>query len=176
MIVHETEAGRLAGRIVETEAYLGASDPASHAFRGRTPRNGSMFLPRGHAYIYLSYGMHFCANISSGPEGSGEAILLRAIEPLEGIDAMRVKRKLRGGEPLSRVGSGPGRLAQALGLDRSLDGADLCRRGPFRLAAGRPAGAIGVSVRIGISLAADAPLRFYERENPNVSGPRALSP
>jgi DNA-3-methyladenine glycosylase len=175
-LVHETSEGLIAGRIVETEAYLGTSDPASHAFRGRTPRNASMFLTRGHAYVYMTYGMHFCLNVSGGPEGSGEAVLFRAIEPREGLDLMRAHRELGPDTATVALASGPGRLTQAFGVDRAFDGVDLCSDGPLRLLAGREAGEIGTSVRIGLTRAADFPLRFYERGNPHVSGPRRLSP
>jgi DNA-3-methyladenine glycosylase len=174
-LVRELPEGIVAGRIVETEAYL-TGDPASHAFRGATARNASMFLRRGHAYVYMTYGLHHCLNVSSGAAESGEAVLLRAVEPLAGLDVMRARRMLDAGASATALTSGPARLTQAFGVDRSLDGIDLCAPGPLRLLAGRRSGEIGISVRIGISRAADAPLRFYERGNPFVSGPRRLSP
>ena len=173
MVVHDTEAGRLSGRIVETEAYP-VGDAAGHAFRGKTRRNGSLFLERGHAYVYLNYGISFLLNVSSEVSGVGAGVLLRAIEPVEGIDAMRAR--VGGTQRLADLGRGPGRLTQALQVDLGEDGVDLCTTGPLWLAAtsGRT-GAIGKSVRIGITRAAHRRLRFYERGNAHVSGPRKLS-
>jgi DNA-3-methyladenine glycosylase len=170
-IVHETRAGRLSGRIVETEAYP-IGDPAAHAFRGQTPRNGSMFLARGHSYVYYIYGSSFMLNVSSERRGVGGGVLLRAIEPRDGIGVME---RLRGTTRLIDLARGPGRLAEALGVDRELDGMDLCSPGPLRLAeATQQCGRIGRSVRIGLTRAADRVLRFYERGSPFVSGPKAL--
>jgi len=114
--------GACAGRIVEVEAYT-ADDPASHTFRGRTPRNATMFGPPGVLYVYFTYGMHHCANIVTGDPDDGQAVLLRAVEPLQGIDVMRGRR---GGRPYRQLCDGPGKLCQAFGLDRSDDGTDLC--------------------------------------------------
>jgi DNA-3-methyladenine glycosylase len=162
----------MAGRIVETEAYL-PSDPASHSFGGLTARNGSMFGPCGLAYIYRIYGMWWCFNVSAGVAGEGAAVLVRALEPLEGIEAMR---RRRGQAVVRDLARGPGRLCQALGIDRTLDGTNLCRRGPLWLALGdRRQLEVGQSVRIGITRAADAPLRFFERNSPFVSGLRRLN-
>ncbi len=172
-LVHDSAEGRLCGRIVETEAYLDG-DAAAHSFRGRTPRNRSMFLDRGHAYVYFIYGFWFCLNVSGGAAGVGEAVLLRALEPLEGIGLMQARRP--GARP-HRLAAGPGCLATAMGIDRSFDGADLCGPGPLRLAAparGTRVGPLGVSTRIGITKEAHRPLRFYERGNPSVSGPGRL--
>jgi DNA-3-methyladenine glycosylase len=172
-LVRDLPEGRLAGRIVETEAYL-RDDPASHASRGPTRRNRALFLERGHAYVYLAYGLSWMLNVSGGPEGVGEGVLLRALEPLEGADLMARHRGTARPLDLAR---GPGRLATALRIGPDLDGTDLCAPSPLWLAAPvRPPGAIGASPRIGITNAADLPLRFYERHNPHVSGPRRLSP
>lgn len=111
------------GRIVEVEAYAGQEDPAAHSHRGPTPRNATMFGPGGHLYVYLNYGIHWCANAVCGPAGEGHGVLLRAIEPVAGVALMRDAR----GQPARDrdIGSGPGRLGQAMGVDRALDGADL---------------------------------------------------
>ena len=165
-------AERMSGRIVETEAYV-VGDAAAHAFRGQTPRNRSLFLRRGHAYVYFAYGSSWMLNVSSETPGIGAGVLLRAIEPLEGIATME---RHRGTTRLLDLARGPGRLAAALRIDKRYDGVDLCARGPLWLgAAVKPAGAIGESVRIGITREVDRLLRFYERSNPFVSGPRRLN-
>jgi DNA-3-methyladenine glycosylase len=164
--------GFAAARIVETEAYL-AGDEASHSFRGLTPRNRVMFGPPGYAYVYLNYGMHFALNVSSAAEGVGEAVLIRAAEPLTGLDAMR---RHRGDAPVRDLMRGPGRLAKALDIGRSLDGTDLCAAGPLWLASdGHKPQDFGVSVRIGISRDAHRPLRFFLKGSLFVSGPAALN-
>jgi DNA-3-methyladenine glycosylase len=171
IVVHDAPEGRTSGRIVETEAYL-PGDAAAHSFRGLTPRNRSLFRERGHAYVYISYGMHRMLNVSAEDAGVGAGVLLRAIEPLEGIAIMRARR---GVEPLIDLARGPGRLAQAMAITLGLDGADLCAPGPLWLADdGQPPGEIGVSVRIGITKEADRPLRFFVRGSRFVSGPRRL--
>lgn len=160
------------GRIVETEAYL-QGDPACHAFRGMTARNRSLFLEPGHAYVYLAYGVAWMLNVSSEAAGIGAGVLIRALEPLEGMAIMRANR---GVDRLRDLARGPGRLCAALRIDRSLDGLDLCQEGPLWL--GRDdheSGEIGESIRIGISKDADRPLRFYLRGSPFVSGPKALN-
>lgn len=119
--------GALAGRIVEVEAYEGAEDPASHAFRGRTPRNATMFGPPGHLYVYLSYGVHHCANLVCGPPGRASALLVRALEPVSNVEVLRRGRPDSLADAL--VCSGPGRLCTALGIDRDDDGADLLEEG-----------------------------------------------
>ena len=170
-LVHNLAHVRLAGRIVETEAYL-VGDAAAHSFRGQTPRNRSLFLERGHAYVYFIYGNHFMLNMSSGPKGSGEGVLLRATEPLEGIEKMQT---LRGTDVLRDLARGPGRLAEAFAIDRKLDGADFCANGILWLGSAlRPTGTVGTSVRIGITKEAHRPLRFYERGSAFVSGTKAL--
>jgi DNA-3-methyladenine glycosylase len=168
-LVHDTPAGRVSGRIVETEAYV-VGDAAGHAYRGLTPRNKSLFLDRGHAYVYRAYGLHFLANVSSEIRGVGAGVLLRAVEPLDGIDLMRLRRPQ---VPLIDLARGPGRLAQAMSIGLPHDGLDLCAAGPLWLGdAVRPAGEIGRSVRIGISRETERLLRFYERGSPYVSGPK----
>jgi DNA-3-methyladenine glycosylase len=170
-LIHETDAGRLAGRIVETEAYL-VGDAASHAFRGETRRNRSMFLRCGHAYVYLSYGCWPALNVTSEEPGVGAAVLLRAAEPLEGLEDMRARRATERPQDLAR---GPGRLALAMRISLAHDGVDLCAAGPLRLAgAVREPEAIMTATRIGITKDADRPLRFFERGNSFVSGPRRL--
>ncbi len=170
-VIHDHRQGRLSGRIVETEAYP-IGDPAAHAFRGQTPRNGSMFLRRGHAYVYFCYGSSFMLNVSSEERGVGGAVLVRALEPREGIELMQRFRRM---DRLHDLARGPGRLAEALDIDLSQDGLDLCARGPLRLAVGpEPAARIGRSVRIGLTRAAHRVLRFYEKGNAFVSGPKAL--
>jgi DNA-3-methyladenine glycosylase len=162
---------RIAGRIVETEAYV-IGDPSGHGFRGVTPANRSLFLRRGHAYVYYIYGSCFCMNISSEWPGIGAGVLLRALEPIAGIPYMQRRRGTRRLLDLTR---GPGRLADALGIDRRYDGLDLCARGPLWIGVtSQPAGPIGESVRIGLSREKERVLRFYERGNPFVSGPRRL--
>jgi DNA-3-methyladenine glycosylase len=171
-LVHEVGGTRLAGRIVETEAYLGVSDAASHAFRGETRRNRSMFLARGHAYVYIAYGCWPSLNVASAESGVGEAVLLRALEPLEGMEAMRRNRPGAHDLDLAR---GPGRLAAAMGVSLAHDGIDLCGESSLYLAAAvGKTGAVVVTQRIGISKDAHLPLRFFERGNRFVSGPRRL--
>jgi DNA-3-methyladenine glycosylase len=171
VVVHDLPEGRLSGRIVETEAYP-PGDPAGHHFRGPTPRIRSMYLAPGHAYIFFNYGAHFMFNVVSEPAGTAAAILIRALEPLEGIEFMQRQRKSTRLLDLTR---GPGRLAAALQIDRRHDGLDLCARGSLWLGeTGHPLGPIGKTVRIGITRAADQLLRFYERGNPFVSGPKRL--
>ena len=161
MLVHDDpRAGRLAGLIVETEAYGGADDPASHAHRGETPRNRVMFGPPGVAYVYFTYGMHHCFNVVCGAVGAPSAVLVRALEPVLGLAAMHRRRP---GADAARLARGPGSLARALGLDRGHDGADLTR-GPLWIAdlpplrLGRP---IGRGPRVGITRAAERPWRYW---------------
>ena len=159
-----------AGRVVEVEAYAGSQDPASHAYRGPTARNATMFGPPGHLYVYFSYGVHWCTNAVCGTEGTGLAVLLRALAPVAGLDAMRQARGHRPDRDLSR---GPGRLAQALGLDRAHDGADLVGgdRGVWLVDDGTPwPSPPGAGPRIGLTKAVDEPWRFWVPGDPNVSG------
>jgi DNA-3-methyladenine glycosylase len=172
MLVRLLPEGVAAGRIVETEAYP-IGDPAGHAYRGITPRNRVLFLERGHAYVYLAYGTSFMLNVSSETSGVGAGVLIRAIEPTDGIAIMQRNRNTERVRDLAR---GPGRLAAALGIDRRLDGIDLCQAGPLWLGSdGQASGEIGQGKRIGITRAADSPLRFYVRGNWFVSGPRAIN-
>lgn len=157
-----------AGRIVEVEAYTGPHDPASHAAAriGRTARNDAMFGEAGTAYVYRIYGRHWCLNVVTGAVGEAAAVLIRALEPVDGEEVMARRRGRRG--PLA---SGPGRLAEALGVDLSLNRHDL-RQPPLQLRAGLsvPDQDVGVSGRVGIREARDWPLRFFIRGNPHVSG------
>lgn len=171
VVVHELPAGRVSGRIVETEAYP-PGDPAGHHFRGPTPRIRSMYLAPGHVYVFFNYGAHFMLNVVSERPETAAAILIRALEPLEGIEIMRRHRKTTELLDLTR---GPGRLAQALQIDRRHDGVDLCANEKLWLGAiDYPVARIGKSVRIGITRAADKLLRFFESGNPFVSGPKQL--
>jgi DNA-3-methyladenine glycosylase len=170
--VRELDEGVAAGRIVETEAY-DIGDAAGHAYRGMTPRNRALFLERGHAYVYLAYGVSFMLNVSSEAPGVGAGVLIRAIEPNEGIAIMA---RNRGTDRVRDLARGPGRLAMALRIDRRLDGIDLCQAGPLWIGTdGRAAGDVGQGKRIGITRAADSLLRFYVRGSAFVSGPRALN-
>ena len=171
-LVHDHPAGRMSGRIVETEAYV-VGDAACHAFRGITARNRALFLERGHAYVYFIYGCWHAINVCGEAAGVGAGVLLRAIEPVEGLDLMRSRRGVRRDTDLAR---GPGRLATALDIDRRFNGADLCAAGPLWLAAElKPAGRIGRSRRIGLTREIERKLRFFERDNPYVSGTRGLN-
>jgi len=168
-LVRVTRSGRVvSGRIVETEAYP-PRDPSGHAFRGQTASNNSLFLERGFAYVYFAYGSSFMMNVSSDRGGVGAGVLIRALEPLDGIALMRRRRRQTALRDLTR---GPGRTAAALAIDKRLDGVDLCGRSALWLAAAaRRRRTIGVSRRIGISRAVDWPLRFYELGSRFVSGP-----
>lgn len=200
ILVHESAQGRLAGRIVETEAYLSPHDEASHAFRGETPRNRVMFGPPGHAYVYVSYGLHSMLNIVTEPEGCAAAVLIRGLEPLEGIATMAANRGLEvadanganralevsaagaacgvlsyagagavnhgpvrgiGPSVLRNVANGPGRLCQAMAIDRALNGHDLTRPPLYLLAARGGPLPVVQTTRIGITRSVDLPWRFY---------------
>jgi DNA-3-methyladenine glycosylase len=170
-LVHDSPQGRMSGRIVETEAYP-VGDAAGHAFGGETPGRRSLFLERGRCYVYFTYGSCFMMNVSSEKPGVGAGVLLRAIEPLEAIPLMEQNRGTRRRLDLTR---GPGRLAKAMDIDKRLDGVDLCAEGPLWLGAAMgPTGAIGRSIRIGITREVDRVYRFYERGNPFVSGLKRL--
>ena len=162
-----TPDGVAAGRIVETEAYLGPDDPACHAVAGRTERTWHLHGPPGIAYVYFIYGAHWCFNAVTREEGHGSAVLVRALEPVAGADLMRVRRRVRREVDLT---NGPGKLCQALGITGALDGARLDRR-PLRILEGDavPDADVDVTARIGITQAADWPLRWLIRGNPYVS-------
>jgi len=171
------EDGRI-GRIVEVEAYAGGEDPAAHSHRGRTARNATMFGPAGHLYVYFTYGMHWCGNAVCGPPGEGWGVLLRAMEPVQGLDAMR---EARGSPPKKDrdLASGPGRLGQAMGLTRELDGADLVLpdRGIWIASDGTPPpDAPAVGPRIGIRHAVELPWRWHVPGHGHVSRTRAGVP
>lgn len=169
-IVRQLGRSRLGGRIVETEAYP-PGDRSGHAYSGQTARNKWLFGEKGFAYVYLIYGTSYMLNVSSEELGIGAGVLLRAIEPLEGIELMK---RLRKTDKLVDLARGPGRLAAALQIDRRLDGVDLCADGPLWLGtAVRKTPRIGTAVRIGITRDADRLLRFFEADSPFVSGPRS---
>lgn len=158
--------GAASAVIVEVERYQ-QDDPASHSFRGPTPRSAVMFGPPGRLYVYRSYGIHWCANVVCEPEGSAAAVLLRAAEPVDGLAAMRERR---GVDDLRLLCSGPGRLCQALGIDGAMN-ATVLGAGSVRIAAGAPVGEILVGPRIGISVATERPWRFGVAGSPHLSRP-----
>jgi DNA-3-methyladenine glycosylase len=175
VVVHQHPAGRLSGRIVETEAYP-PGDPAGHHYRGPTARNKSLFLRHGHCYVYFTYGNHFMLNVSSEGPDVGGGVLIRALEPLEGIEAMKRHRRT---QTLTELTRGPGRLAAAFQIDKRYDGIDLCQPGPLWLGAlvsgdQRPVVPLSTTVRIGITKATRRLFRFYEPGSPYVSGPKRL--
>ena len=169
VLVRDLDGERLSGRIVEVEAYLGVIDAACHSFKGETARNAVMFGPPGRAYVYFIYGFHHCLNVVTRPEGMPEAVLIRALEPLEGLERMRENRKGR-----DNLTSGPGVLCQALEIDRAFNGHDL-RKSPLKLVRGTPVPGeqVRTSPRIGVAYAGEAaawPLRFFVQGNRFVSG------
>ena len=170
ILFYRTSGGLLAGRIVETEAYRGAADPASHAYRGPTARNQVMFGRPGMTYVYFSYGMHHCLNVTADATGIAGAVLLRALEPLAGQALMRAAGD---NGPEDRLLSGPGKIGRAFGLTLGDNGRDLTR-GPLGIAAGRALADEEVenTPRIGISRAAERPYRYAVRLSKSVSGPR----
>jgi DNA-3-methyladenine glycosylase len=168
-LVRIDAAGVRAGMILETEAYIGPDDKASHASRGRTVRTGIMFGPAGFAYVYLIYGMHHCLNVVTEREDYPAAVLIRAVEPTEGVELMQKQRPLR---DVSRLTNGPGKLCQAFGIDRRLNGLDLCGESLFIEARGGSLVDIAVTTRIGVDYAGawkDKPWRFYIAGHPGVS-------
>ena len=172
VLVRELAEGRAMGRIVETEAYI-QGDPACHAYRGMTPRNRSLFLDVGHAYVYRCYGVSLLLNVSSEPHGTGSGVLLRALEPLAGIDLMQ---SVREGVRLRDLARGPGRLASALQVSLGHDGFDLFAQGPLWIGSdGTTVDSIGESVRIGLTNGADARLRYFVAGSEYLSGTRRLN-
>jgi DNA-3-methyladenine glycosylase len=182
VLVSDLGDARVAVRITEVEAYEGLDDPASHAFRGPTPRTAIMFGPPGHLYCYFTYGMHWCANVVCGVDGVPSAVLFRAGQIVEGAEAARLRRPAA--RSAAELAKGPARLAAALGLDRVANGLDLCSRdSPVRLTAmpRRRPGVVASGPRVGISVAADWPWRFWLAGEPSVSaykagGRKALAP
>jgi DNA-3-methyladenine glycosylase len=181
VLEHQTSEGLVAVQLTEVEAYEGSADPASHSYRGRTARNAVMFGPPGHAYVYFTYGMHFCVNLVCGPEGTAVAVLLRAGRITEGAPLAAARRLA--GRPAARVpdrdlARGPARLCQAIAIDRAQDGTDACDpASPLRIRPGPPAPgsapgptpAISRGPRVGVSSAADRPWRFWLTGDPTVS-------
>lgn len=170
VLVHDLPTGRRSARIVEVEAYCGPIDAAAHTFRGRTPRNATMFGRPGLLYVYFSYGVHWCANVVCGDEDEGVAVLLRSLAPVEGLDAMYDARG-----PAARrdrdLCSGPGKLTQAMGISREHDGVDLVTDAHLSIvaASGPPVAEVVQATRVGISVASEEPWRWYVRGDPNVS-------
>jgi DNA-3-methyladenine glycosylase len=178
VLEHSTADGLVAVSLSEVEAYLAGVDPASHAYRGMTARNAVMFGPPGHAYVYFTYGMHFCVNVVCGPPGVAEAVLLRAGRVIAGEELARRRRGFDPARSPRDLARGPARLCQALAIDRAQDGADLCDPvGGLRMRAAavdaRPPGEQGpqidVGPRVGVSKAADLPWRFWLARDPTVS-------
>jgi DNA-3-methyladenine glycosylase len=165
VLVRNTPKGPMAGIIVETEAYI-VGDPACHGFPGETPRNRSMYGPPGHAYVYFIYGSYWCVNTVCRPKGCAEAVLIRAVEPIIGLDLMRLRRAVHQDTQLT---SGPGKLCVAMDIDRALDGADLCDAASGLWIARHPThkefllshGPMITTTRVGITKASELPLRFY---------------
>lgn len=168
LMVHSSPAGLTSGYVVETEAYLCKDDPACHAARGKTKRNAAMFGPPGTAYVYFIYGNHYCFNVVSYREGVGEAVLIRALEPVDGLNLMR---KRRGHKPKpENLTNGPGKLCAAMAINREHNGLSLFRS-PLFIARGLeiPESSIATSGRIGIRVGQDKPLRFFIKDNPFLS-------
>jgi DNA-3-methyladenine glycosylase len=172
VLVREIRGSMSAGRIVETEAYL-PNDPACHAYRGMTPRNRSLFLEHGHSYVYLCYGTSYMLNVSSEAAGIGAGVLLRALEPLHGIEQMQ---RNAGGSKPTHLARGPGRLASALKIDRRHDGLDIFRAEELWIGTdGRKVPKVAQSVRIGITKAADERLRYFIAGSRHLSGSAKLN-
>ena len=165
-LVRVVRGRRVSGVVVETEAYRGQHDPASHAFRGKTRRNEVMFGPPGRAYVYFTMGMHYCLNVTTEPKGVPAAVLLRALEPSEGVEFMVAKRKV---DDVRRLASGPGNLTRALAIDGGLNGEDLVRSEWLFLERGTYLGPVGVSARVGVSSGRGRRWRFFAQGSPFVS-------
>ena len=165
-LVRATGGTRVSGRIVETEAYRGRRDPASHAYRGRTKRNEVMFGPAGHAYVYFTMGMHYCLNITTEGQGTPAAVLIRAIEPEEGVEAMRGNRGL---DDVRRLAAGPGNLTKALAIGKELNGEDLLWSEKLFIERGTPVSDFGVSSRVGVTLGRSFRWRFFVKGSSFVS-------
>lgn len=165
ILVHDTPTGLVTGRIVETEAYT-ADDAASHSSRGKTARTAAMFGPPGHAYIYFTYGMHYCFNVVTGPAGQGQGVLIRALEPLEGMEIMKQNR---GVSELHSLTNGPAKLVQALGITKADYGVNLLDGGRLRLELSQVPAQVTQTTRVGITKDIDRPWRFYVTNNPFVS-------
>jgi DNA-3-methyladenine glycosylase len=185
VLEHETADGLVAVMLTEVEAYAGESDPASHAFRGRTARTAVMYGPPGHAYVYFTYGMHYCVNLVCSPEGEASAVLLRAGRVIDGEALARERRygsRPAGGSPRRDIdlARGPARLCEALAIDRAQDGSDVCTAGSALRVLGPPAATPGVSIsrgpRVGVSRAADVAWRFWLTGDPSVSAYRQYAP
>jgi DNA-3-methyladenine glycosylase len=173
LLVCRSESGAAGGWVVEVEAYVGEEDPACHAAAGRTERNGVMYGPPGHAYIYFTYGMHFCFNVVTAGVGRPEAVLIRSLEPAFGLDVMRARRGAASDRDLAR---GPARLCRALGLDRAQNGQSLRSRRLFLSRGRRGPRILGVSARVGIRRGLEHPWRFFDAESPFVSRGRPGPP
>lgn len=165
-LVVQKDGNRLSGKIVETEAYIGFNDPASHAYKKKTPRNQVMFGHPGHAYVYFTYGMYHCLNFVTEENGCPAAVLIRALEPFEGIDLMKKRRRK---QKLQDLASGPGKLCQALDIDRKLNGADLCGNSIYVQDRGEVPKIIARSPRIGIKEGKEKKWRFFIRGNEFIS-------
>ena len=169
VLVRIVDSERLSGTIVETEAYRGARDPASHAYRGRTKRNTVMFDEGGHAYVYFSYGFHWCLNLTTEPAGRAGAVLIRAVEPIEGLEQMLRNRNLDSDE---HVADGPGKLTQALGIDSTMNGEDLVTSDRLFVEEGKKVEETGSSSRVGIRQGVALKWRFFIKGNRFVSKAR----
>ena len=173
VLVRVVDGERLSGTIVETEAYRGSKDPASHAYRGRTRRNAVMFGEGGHAYVYFSYGFHWCLNLTTEPAGRAGAVLVRAVEPIEGLETMLRNRGL---DSDVHVADGPGKLTQALGIDSGLNGEDLITSDRLFVEEGKKVKGIGSSSRVGIRRGVEFKWRFFVKGSGFVSKAKPSAP